>query len=342
MKKKLLLFSILAIVISGASIIAYKLYFNSNDNIQSIYLVPKDAVYIFETETPIDNWAIISDSKIWQHLNTNSYFNSLAESLNKLDTIFKNQKGIFNTIGERSIIVSAHIYAPKKYSFLYIIDLQKIAKLNIIKNNINALVSEGFKVSKRNYHNHEITEVYNKESRDLQIVTQADLISNYTNIKSDLEKTKYASAIIELVLKFTLENDPHPRLFNGIFKILQKMDSESTTPMLQFVLFYKFFLEEIGYGIDSEQCVECSTELISSAEVNYNHEIGFMCGNCGKDHIVTYKLSSELFNKIICLSQRNKNCSYSEDELKSIITFFEKFLIYHVDEFKGLKSLQMY
>ncbi|MGB0981604.1 MAG: DUF3352 domain-containing protein, partial [Winogradskyella sp.] len=62
--------------------------------------------------------------------------------------------------------VSAHIYAPKKYSFLYIIDLQKIAKLNIIKNNINALVSDGFKVSKRNYHNHKITEVYNKESRE--------------------------------------------------------------------------------------------------------------------------------------------------------------------------------
>jgi DNA repair protein RecO (recombination protein O) len=183
---------------------------------------------------------------------------------------------------------------------------------------------------------------YRKESRDLQIVTQADLISNFTNIKSDLEKTKYASAIIELVLKFTLENDPHPRLFNGLFKILQKMETESTEPMLQFVLFYKFFLEEIGYGIDNEHCVECNSELTSSSEVNYNHEIGFMCGTCGKDHIVTYKLSSELFNKIICLSQRNKNCSYADDELKSIITFFEKFLIYHVDEFRGLKSLQMY
>ncbi|MGB1231609.1 MAG: DUF3352 domain-containing protein [Winogradskyella sp.] len=166
MKKKILLFLILAIVISGISLIAYKLYFNSNDNIQSIYLVPKDAVYIFETETPLNNWSAISDSKIWQHLNTNSYFNNLAESLNQLDTIFKKQKGIFNTIGERNIIVSAHIYAPKKYSFLYIIDLQKIAKLNIIKNNINALVSDGFKVSKRNYHNHKITEVYNKESRE--------------------------------------------------------------------------------------------------------------------------------------------------------------------------------
>ena len=183
---------------------------------------------------------------------------------------------------------------------------------------------------------------YNKQNRDIQVVTQADLISNYTGIKSDLAKTKYASAIIELVLKFTLENDPHPRLFNGIYKILQKLETESTTPMLQFILFYKFFLQEIGYGIDNEQCVECGCELNSVIEVTYNHEIGFMCNNCGKDHIVTYKLSSELFDKIICLSQRNKNCSYSDDELQNIITFFEKFLIYHVYEFRGLKSLQMY
>ncbi len=183
---------------------------------------------------------------------------------------------------------------------------------------------------------------YKKDSRDLQIITQADLISNFTQIKSDLEKIKYASAIIELVLKFTLEDDPHPRLFNGMLKILQKLENEDTEPMLQFVLFYKFFLEEIGYGIEVENCVECNVPLTSTGEVNYNHEIGFMCGACGKDHIVTYKLSSELFNKITCLSQRNKKCSYSNDELKSIITFFEKFLIYHVDEFKGLKSLQMY
>ncbi len=183
---------------------------------------------------------------------------------------------------------------------------------------------------------------YKKNGRELQIITQADLVSNFTHIKSDLEKLKYASSIMELVLKLTVEDDPHERLFNGMEKILKRLDSEQTEPMLLFIMFYKFFLEEIGYGIEVENCSECNAQLSLSPVVLYNYELGFMCQSCGSEHIVTYKFSSELFNKIICLSQRNKNCSYAEEELESIITFFEKFLIYQIDEYKGLKSLQMY
>ena len=183
---------------------------------------------------------------------------------------------------------------------------------------------------------------YKKDGRDLQIITQADLVSNFTHIKSDLEKLKYASSIMELVLKLTVEDDPHERLFNGMVKILKRLDSEQTEPMLLFIMFYKFFLDEIGYGIEVKNCSECNAQLSLSPVVLYNYELGFMCQSCGSEHIVTYKFSTELFNKIICLSQRNKNCSYAEEELESIITFFEKFLIYHIDEYKGLKSLQMY
>ena len=183
---------------------------------------------------------------------------------------------------------------------------------------------------------------YKKDGRDIQVVTQADLVSNYTNIKSDLDKLKCASSIIELVLRLTLEDDPHKRLFSGMEKILQRMDSEQTEPMLLFIMFYKFFLEEIGYGIVADSCSECNKNLSSSAEVLYNYELGFMCKSCGTDHLINYKFSSELFGKIICLSQRNKNCSYEKIELENIISFFEKFLIYHIDEYNGLKSLQMY
>ena len=183
---------------------------------------------------------------------------------------------------------------------------------------------------------------YKKENRDIQVVTQADLISHYPNIKLDLEKLKYSSAIVELVLKLTVENDPHKRLFNGIERILNRMDSEETAPILLFAFFYKFFLSEIGYGLETDNCSECNKVLVDSNEIYYNYELGFLCDSCGKDHLISYHFSSELFSKIICLSERKKPCSYQNSELESIIAFFEKFLIYHIDEFKGLKSLQIY
>lgn len=183
---------------------------------------------------------------------------------------------------------------------------------------------------------------YRKESRDIQVITQADLISHFPNIKTDLEKLKYSSAIVELVLKLTVENDPHKRLFNGIEKILNRIDAEDTAPILLFAYFYKFFLNEIGYGLETDNCTGCNKVLVDSKKIYYNYELGFLCDSCGTNHLISFSFSSELFSKIICLSQRKMSCSYQNGELESIITFFEKFLIYHVDEFKGLKSLQIY
>ncbi|MEN8192262.1 MAG: DNA repair protein RecO [Bacteroidota bacterium] len=183
---------------------------------------------------------------------------------------------------------------------------------------------------------------YKKKNRDLQVISQADLISHYPNIKSDLEKLKYASAIIELVLRLTVEDDPHKRLFRGIEKMLSRIDSETTQPILLFVMFLKFFIEEIGYGLVIEKCSSCQKELVNTGTVFYSHESGFLCRECSTNFLITDEFSLEHFTKIICLSQRNNQCTYTEEELKKIITFFEKFLIYHVDKFQGLNSLKIY
>jgi len=184
--------------------------------------------------------------------------------------------------------------------------------------------------------------LYKKEGRDLQVVTQADLIAYYPNVKSDLEKLKYASSIMELLLRLTVENDQHRRLFLGVEKILQRIETETTQPILLFAMNVKFFLEEIGYGLETEKCSECQKSLLNSGKVSYNHEMGLMCESCSQNHLVLFEFSMELFNKMVCLSQRNSLCSYTENELKEIITFFERFLIYHVDEFQGIKSLKIY
>ncbi|WP_299108268.1 DUF3352 domain-containing protein [uncultured Winogradskyella sp.] len=166
MTKKKSLFVITLLILGFALYSFYTFYIDNNDNLKSIYLVPEDAVYIIETQDPIDNWNDISKSDIWKHLNTNSYFNELAESLNKIDTIFKQEKSIFNRIGNREILISAHVYKPKKYDFFYVVDLQKIAKLNILKNHLNTFTNSNYKVSKRKYHNHEIIEIYDVIERE--------------------------------------------------------------------------------------------------------------------------------------------------------------------------------
>lgn len=190
--------------------------------------------------------------------------------------------------------------------------------------------------------NHVDLVFYNKENRDLQVVSQADLNAHFPQIKSDLEKLKYGSSIIELVLRLTLESDPHKRLFIGMEKILNRLENELTEPMLLFAMFFKFFLEEIGFGLETNSCSDCQGDLGKNKMIFYNYEHGFLCEECADNSLITFEFSLELFNKIICLSEKENQCNCNENELNSIISFFEKYLMYHVDGFQGLKSLKVF
>lgn len=89
--------------------------------------------------------------------------------------------------------------------------------------------------------NHLQVIIYKKSGRDLQLVTQAELISHYPDIKSDLEKLKYALAVLELIQAFTVEEEVNPKLFKGTIRILELFNSSNELPgtlLIKFILFF--------------------------------------------------------------------------------------------------------
>lgn len=224
MKKRSLFLLIITFIISFGLYQVYVFYFDNNDNIQSIYLVPKDAVYIIESQKPINNWDAISKNDIWKHLNTNTYFNTLATNLNKLDTIFKQKQGVFNRIGNREILISAHVYAPKQYGFLYVVDLQKIAKLNVIKNNLNTVINSNYKVSKRYYKENEITEIYDVKKHETLYISfiKNQMIASYTHTLVEASIDQYSNPEIGRNLNF-IEVKKHVG-YNDMFRLYFQYD----------------------------------------------------------------------------------------------------------------------
>ncbi|WP_303317779.1 DUF3352 domain-containing protein [Flavivirga abyssicola] len=204
MKKRKVLSLLGLLLTSYVLYLVYAFYIDTNDNIKSIYLVPKDAVYVIESQKPIENWNTISKSDIWKHLNTNAYFNNLSESLNKLDTIFKQDESTFKRFGNREILISAHVFTPEKYDFFYVIDLQKIAKLDILKNHLNTITSDNFKVSKRKYHEHQITEVYDTETHETLYVSfiKNQMIASYVHTLVEASIDQYSEPEIGRNLNF--------------------------------------------------------------------------------------------------------------------------------------------
>ncbi len=183
---------------------SFVFYLKPATNLQAIYLVPKNAVLIAETQKPIDNWNEISQSTIWKHLQTNTSFNDVTKSLNDLDGIFTKKKKLIDLIGNRSLLISVHVYKKKSFGLLYIADLQKIAKLKLLKNNISSLLNKEYRVSKRSYHRHSITEIYDKKSRETLYISfiENQLIASYVHTLVEASIDQYNEPVIGRDLNF--------------------------------------------------------------------------------------------------------------------------------------------
>lgn len=203
MKKKIII-TILLLLSSFITYQAYVFFIKPTDNLQSIYLIPKDAIYILETQEPIDNWDKVSKSDIWKHLQKNDYFKELTKSLNKLDGVFHKKKKVFDFIGDRSLLISAHMIKKKEYALFYVIDLQKLSKLNLLKNHLDSFVNDSFKITKRNYHGESITEIYDKSTRQTLYISFIKnlLVASYTHTLVEKSIDQYQEPVIGRNLNF--------------------------------------------------------------------------------------------------------------------------------------------
>ena len=83
---------------------------------------------------------------------------------------------------------------------------------------------------------------YKKESREVQLVSQIDLIKHYAGIRDNYEKYLSASAILELLSTMTLENEHSKKIFDGTVRIFSLLDSSGSNPKILFAKYFLFFL----------------------------------------------------------------------------------------------------
>ncbi|MFN6944959.1 MAG: DUF3352 domain-containing protein [Cytophagaceae bacterium] len=169
MKKFLISFVVLIVLVGGY--FAYTFYLSPVDNFRSIYLIPRNAVYILQTDKPIETWKRISGSGIWKHMQKQAYFAELTSSTNSLNEILENNKQLFDLFGSRNVTISAHVYAPKRYDFLFIVDLEKAAKLNFVQDYFTKLGGKDYQITERNYKGQRIYELLDKSDRSTLYLT---------------------------------------------------------------------------------------------------------------------------------------------------------------------------
>ena len=194
-RTKTIIFGILSIVILLFIVyFTYNLYLRPDNFIRQIYLVPKDAVYIIETDDPVNNWHKFSKRKPWQYLKGQQKMEEINRKADTMDSILQANKTAFELFGKRNLIISAHITRKSDYDFLFIVDLQKTSKLESLKSQLEILFKTfNFRVTQRKFKGEQIIELYDKDDRSTLYLAIIDnhLICSYTGLlveKSIIEK----------------------------------------------------------------------------------------------------------------------------------------------------------
>ena len=222
MKKAILI--VLGLIFGISGYVGYNYFFTNTETLQSIHLVPRNAIYFVASDTPIENWKTIRDSEIWEHLQTNTYFADLTKSANTLDTILNENKKFFDLLGSKRVIVSAHPISKRDYDFLFIVDLKKTAKLLQLKNILKPMLSKDFSISERTYKKKEIIELFDKTTREtlyLSIINN-NLVSSYTHTLVETAIDQITASTIGRDLKF-IEINKHTQ-DNEMFRVFVQYD----------------------------------------------------------------------------------------------------------------------
>src|SRR5882757_11188695 len=96
-------------LLGGLGWVGFRWYRAQATSVEAFRLIPPDAIYVISTEDPMGSWKQISESGLWRHLHGNAYFASLTASVNNLDSLVHKNDLLFNLIGTRALIVSAHM-----------------------------------------------------------------------------------------------------------------------------------------------------------------------------------------------------------------------------------------
>jgi len=147
-----------------------------------MYLIPDNAIYILESDDPIDAWKELSSSGVWQGVKDHSIFRDITADANYLDTLVDNNRILARLIGKRKLFISAHPILKNNYDFLFLVDLMKSAKTPILYTSLEKILRrDGFSVTRREYKNHEILEIQNDERDKLSICKyQNFMLCSYT------------------------------------------------------------------------------------------------------------------------------------------------------------------
>jgi DNA repair protein RecO (recombination protein O) len=135
------------------------------------------------------------------------------------------------------------------------------------------------------------------EGRNLDIITQVEIITSFKEIRSDLEKLKYGSVMLELVDHVGQEKEESEDVFALLLAALKSLRDSTENLQLLVGAFELKLMSATGYHPQVEACVSCGRREVGRTVFSFRYG-GILCQECRRRDEEGVLISEEGWNLI--------------------------------------------
>lgn len=115
------------------------------------------------------------------------------------------------------------------------------------------------------------------KGRDLDIVSQADLVEAPVHLRADLDRLTQAMAVLEVVDQLSLDREPDVQRYRMLVGVLRTLE-ERPSPLVVPAFFWKMLAVE-GVKPELDSCVACGEQMMPLVAFDVDQG-GVLCRSC--------------------------------------------------------------
>ncbi|MBN2030379.1 DNA repair protein RecO [bacterium] len=186
---------------------------------------------------------------------------------------------------------------------------------------------------------------YDKRTRDLQLLSKADLIDPHSRIIGDMERTTLGLAAAELVDRAVTGEESLPQVYDLLTSVLRGFNEQED--FLEAILWYfeSHFMHLMGYKPKWDHCLDCNQSLGKEGGFFQPQSGGLVCSQCGVQKgglVVEGETLEILFWLQRCGLEEVVQLKPSPSQKSEIRKMFDLYFKSHIDHMQSLRSLGFY
>jgi DNA repair protein RecO (recombination protein O) len=186
---------------------------------------------------------------------------------------------------------------------------------------------------------------YDKKTRDLQLLSQADILDAHIHIIGDFNRSALGLAQVELVERVLTQDESFPKMYELLCSVLSQLDGGQGFLEGYFWYFESHFIDIMGYKPTWDNCLECNVSLGGEGGFFQPGNGGLLCPGCGSRH-GGLRVGGETLEILYWLQRGDLNeagrLNPNAGQKSSIRKMFDLYFRTHIEGMKPLKSLGLY